>query len=214
MTSLELEIAEALAIESTDPALALSVESGVSLDVDGGTILEVSRGLVLEFARGPGLPTPLPLTDKGDLLSHDGATLLRVPVGADKRLLSADSGEAAGLLWTPPPPKPTSFFLQNPSASENIDGFRVYTETTVRGINAVLNGSASPSVDFRVSFGPDRSAAGTEILTGGRTVTSTTTGTAYVPDVTTIPAGSWVWLKTTAKSGTVLGLTVALDLTP
>lgn len=113
-----------------------------------------------------------------------------------------------------PRDKPTALEIENPSGSERIVWFRAYVATTVNEINAVLNGSATPSVTFTVRFDADRSAAGTELLTGGRVLTNTTTGASYVPDVTTIPAGMWVWLETTAQSGTVLEMNVAMDLTP
>lgn len=110
--------------------------------------------------------------------------------------------------------RPAALEVENPSGSERIVWFRNYVEITVNGIDAVLAGSASPSVTFSIRYDEDRSAVGTELLTGGRTVTSTTTGTSFAPDVTVIPAGVWVWLQTTARSGTVLELTAAMDLRP
>ena len=44
---------------------------------------------------------PLPLTTKGDLLTHDGSVLLRLPVGTDTHHLVADSAEAGGIKWVP-----------------------------------------------------------------------------------------------------------------
>ena len=113
-----------------------------------------------------------------------------------------------------PRDKPTAIEVENPSGTERITWFRVYIATTVNEINAVLNGSASPSVTFSVRFDTDRSAVGTELLTSGRVLTNTTTGVSYVPDVSLIPAGNWVWLQTTAQSGTVLEITIGMDLTP
>ena len=108
--------------------------------------------------------------------------------------------------------KPTAIEVENPSPSERINWFRTYVDTTVNEVTAVLNGSGSPSVTFSVRFDVDRSAVGTEILTGGRVLTNTTVGVSYVPDVDVIPAGRWVWLQTTARSGAVLELIVAMDL--
>lgn len=113
-----------------------------------------------------------------------------------------------------PRDKPTGIEIENPTASERILWFRTYVVTTVNEINAVLNGSLSPSVTFTVRFDADRSAVGTELLTGGRVLTNTTNGVSYVPDVTEIPADVWVWLQTTAQSGTVLDMLVGMDLTP
>lgn len=113
-----------------------------------------------------------------------------------------------------PRDKPTALEVESPSGSERIVWFRTYVATTVNEINAVLNGSSTPSVTFTIRFDADRSAAGTELLTGGRVLTNTTTGVSYAPDVTTIPADVWVWLETTAQSGTVLEMTIGMDLTP
>lgn len=113
-----------------------------------------------------------------------------------------------------PRDKPTAIEIENPSGSERIMWFRTYVATTVNEINAVLQGSSTPSVTFSVRFDADRSAVGTELLTGGRVLTNVTTGVSYVPDVTSIPAGVWVWVQTTAQSGTVLELEIAMDLTP
>jgi hypothetical protein len=113
-----------------------------------------------------------------------------------------------------PRDKPTAIEIENPSATERIQWFRVYVPTTVNEINAVLQGSSTPSVTFSVRYDADRSAVGTELLTGGRVLTNVTTGVSYAPDVTTIPADVWVWVQTTAQSGTVLELHIAMDLTP
>ena len=110
--------------------------------------------------------------------------------------------------------KPTAIEVETPSGVERILWFRTYVATTVNEISAVLDGSASPSVTFTVRYDSDRSAVGTELLTGGRVLTNTTTGVDYVPDVAVIPANVWVWLQTTAQSGTVLELIIAMDLTP
>jgi hypothetical protein len=117
-----------------------------------------------------------------------------------------------------PPLRPrdtrTAIEVENPSGVEDLTWFRNYVASTVATINGVLRGSASPSVTFTVRYGADRSGTGTELLTGGRVLTNTTTGTSYVPDVTVIPAGVWVWIETTAQSGTVLEMTIGMDLTP
>ncbi len=48
------------------------------------------------------VPWPI-LTTKGDLLSHDGLRDMgRLPVGSDKDILTADSGESLGLNWKDP----------------------------------------------------------------------------------------------------------------
>lgn len=49
----------------------------------------------------PGGPSfTLPLIAKGDLLTHDGTNIVRLPVGPDGFVLTADSSDPTGLSWT------------------------------------------------------------------------------------------------------------------
>ncbi len=78
-----------------------------------------------------------------------------------------------------------------------------------------LTGGTSPSLNLSLRVGPDFSAAGAELVTGGVTVQSTTTGelvTAF--DVDQLAADDWLWLVTTSLSGTVDWLHVGLHLEP
>lgn len=44
------------------------------------------------------------LTTKGDIISRSSTAVVRVPVGANGRVLTADSAETAGIKWSPPVP--------------------------------------------------------------------------------------------------------------
>ncbi len=98
-----------------------------------------------------------------------------------------------------------SITITNPSSSEDLSLFFTNKALTITEMRAVLLGSSTPSVTWTVRHNAtDRSATGTEVVTGGTTTTSTTSGN----DVTsfndaTIDADSFVWIETTAKSGTV-----------
>ena len=107
-----------------------------------------------------------------------------------------------------------SITVESPTATENLSIFFTNKAITITEIRAVLVGSATPSVTWTIRHGTDRSATGTEVVTGGTTTTSTTTGS----DVTsfndpTIVADAFVWLKTTAKSGTVTELQITIVYT-
>ena len=107
----------------------------------------------------------------------------------------------------------TTFLISEPGPAEtDTPGFFTDAGFTVAQLNAVLTGSSTPSVTWTIRFANDRTpAGGTEVVTGGTTTTSTTTGDEIIVfnnDV--IPAGSWVWIETTAQSGTVGTLTVTV----
>ena len=97
--------------------------------------------------------------------------------------------------------------IEDPSASEDISWFFTNQAITLTEIRAVLTGSSTPSVTWTIRHSTDRSATGNEVVTSGTTTTSTTSGS----DVTafndaTIPADSFVWIETTAQSGTVTSI--------
>lgn len=102
--------------------------------------------------------------------------------------------------------------VENPTSSENITMFFTDTAITISQITSLVQGT-TPSVTFSIQHGADRSS-GTEVVTGGITETSTTTGTQTTSfDDATIPANSWVWITTNASSGTVTELSVSIEYT-
>jgi hypothetical protein len=172
--------------------------------------------IALTSGRIPFVTTNGRLTDVSTVL-WDGTTatfpLLKMTggsPGAGKVLTSDADGDAT---WTTAT-KPTltkNLMLENPTASENIFIFRTPVAITVTDVTAVLVGG-SPSVTYNVAFGTDRTS-GTNVYTAGQTVTSETTGTAAsgVNDAT-IPAGSWVWVTTSAATD-VTQLNISLTYT-
>lgn len=109
------------------------------------------------------------------------------------------------------PPSPRGFSVENPTSTESIPLFKTDSEIVISKLFAVLVGSSTPSVTWTIRYDTDVSATGTEVVTSGTTTTSTTTGdTVSSFDNDTIAAGNWVWLETTAQSGTVNWLNVTI----
>lgn len=105
-----------------------------------------------------------------------------------------------------------SITVETPTNAEDITMFFTDAAITIWQMNAVLVGSSTPSVTWTVRHSTDRSATGNEVVTSGTTTTSITSGSEVTSfNDATIPAGSWVWLETTAKSGTVGSLNVTLS---
>ncbi len=110
-------------------------------------------------------------------------------------------------------PKPKGVWVESPTATEKIQLFFNPIAWTLTEIRSVLPGASStPSCTFSIRYGTDVSGAGTEVVTGGIATTSTTTGdstTAFTN--ATLPAGNFVWITTTATSGTIPALSVTLE---
>jgi hypothetical protein len=106
-----------------------------------------------------------------------------------------------------------SVLVPDPEASERLVLFYTDPALTLTRISAVLPGATdTPSLTFELRYGADASGTGTAVVTAGTTVTSTSTGAQVTSfDNASIPSGSWVWLQTTALSGTVPVLHVSLE---
>lgn len=72
--------------------------SGIATAVDGTTIEISSNQLRIKNAAVAGAKFGW-ATTKGDLLVFDGTAYVRLPVGVDGQVLTADSASAAGVKW-------------------------------------------------------------------------------------------------------------------
>jgi hypothetical protein len=107
-----------------------------------------------------------------------------------------------------------SITIEAPTANQDNTIFFTNAALTISEIRAVLVGSVTPSVTWTIRHGTDRNAAGAEVVTGGTITTSVTTGSdVTVFNDATIVADSFVWLETTAKSGTVNEFSATLIFT-
>jgi hypothetical protein len=105
---------------------------------------------------------------------------------------------------------PKALSILNPSNAEDIVLFFTTSSLTITQIRSTVMGS-TPSVTFSIRYGTDISGAGTEVVTSGITCTNTTTGLSTTSfNNATVPANNFVWLTTSATSGTVSQLSVSL----
>lgn len=103
--------------------------------------------------------------------------------------------------------------IETPGGAEDLTLFKVTSAATITEMYAIVKGT-SPSVTWVIKHGTDRSGGGASVLTAGTTTTDTTTGsTVSVFSDATIAANSWVWLVTTATSGTISSLGVSINYT-
>lgn len=102
-----------------------------------------------------------------------------------------------------------STVIESPTASEDIILFFTTESKALSQIRSVLIGGTS--VTFTINYGTDVSGAGTSTTASGIVCNSTTTGVSTTTfSNATIPANNFVWLLTSAVSGTVNTLHVSL----
>jgi hypothetical protein len=146
----------------------------------------------------------------GDLLYGSASNVLsKLTKGSKGQVLRMDDS-GTNVEWDTPL-KSKSITIENPTSSEDISMFFTNKAITITEIRAVVIGT-TPSVTWTIRHNAtDRSAVGNEVVTSGTTTTSTTSGS----DVTsfndaTIPADSFVWMETTAQTGTVTELHITI----
>jgi hypothetical protein len=93
--------------------------------------------------------------------------------------------------------------ISAPLANEDVQWFETTVPITVVALSGVLVGGGGPSLTTTVRFSPDRSANGTELIVGGTAFTSTTTRQVVTTFTNPVIPPGFVWIETTAKSGTV-----------
>lgn len=116
-----------------------------------------------------------PTTTKGDIIVEDGANAIRLPVGTNTQVLTADSGEASGVKWADPA---TGAGANEPGLVENV-GFSNSVAASALTINLKqADGSTDPTVGnpVRIAF---RNA--TE-ATGDYTIVSVTAALTVIID--------------------------------
>ncbi len=102
------------------------------------------------------------------------------------------------------PVQSKSITIEDPGAAENIVMFRIdENPITIVKVVVVVQGTGSPTVDFNLRHGTDRSAAGTDLIATDQTESSTTTGTEYTTFAdATLAVNEFLWLITSAVGGT------------
>jgi len=196
-------------------ALGASGTAWSDLFLASGAVINFNAGNVT-LTHAAGL-----LTLAGGGLDAGGATSLEVPNGAGGTTVDA-AGEVcvdttsgtvnfhdgtAERVITPIMSK--SVTVENPTASEDISLFYTDDAITITKMVFVITGSTSATTTIR--HHTDRNNAGNEVVTSGTVANSTTTGNVVTSfNDATVPADSFVWLETTALSGTPTSLNVTI----
>jgi hypothetical protein len=101
--------------------------------------------------------------------------------------------------------------VESPTSSENLSLFYTDHAITITRVSDVVQGT-SPSVTYNIRHASTRnSGTPNNVFSANRTVTSTSGATTTTFNDATIPANSWVWLITSATSGTVNEVNVTIQ---
>lgn len=103
--------------------------------------------------------------------------------------------------------------LSLPTTSEDVTIWRTPNAIRVRRMDCVITSGAA--LTYTLRWDPSRSATGTEFVSSGTLCNNLTVGVANTGLSIAIPAGSWIWLETTATgaSGTVNNLSTTFQYT-
>lgn len=201
---------------------AVTVKRGSAADTD--TVMEVQNaaGTVTQSVTGNGVINSAALTASELTATDASKNIVSLPVATYpslaetahvKGVTSAIQTQLDAKLTKATNFKSKAITIESPTATEDLSLFFTDDAITVTQLNAVSVGT-TPSVTYTIRHGTDRSATGAEVVTGGSTTTSTTTGDEVTSfNDATIVAGSWVWLETTATSGTVTNVNVTIEYT-
>jgi len=131
-----------------------------------------------------------------------------VPASRDKSVTLKD--QDAVVAPVPGPASPKSFAISSPVVGDNLSIFFTKNQITVNTVNAVVRGS-SPSVNFSLKYGPDRSQTG-YAMAASIDCSNTTSGNVISTfNQNIIPKNNFIWLVINSVTGTVNELAVSID---
>jgi len=102
-----------------------------------------------------------------------------------------------------------SVSIVSPLSSENLTLFYTDRPITITKVVESAAGS-SPSVTYNLRYASARNASGTAVFAVDRTVTSNSGTVVTAFEAAAIPAGSYVWLTTSAASGVINDFSITL----
>lgn len=171
-----------------DPTITINAtEANFTLDNLGGT-LAISKGGTGQTAQTAAFNALDPLTTKGDVVVHNGTDSIRVAVGANGRIFTADSTAASGIAWA----TPTADKLTTKGDMLTSDG-SVYVRVAVGTNDQVLTADSAQASGIKWAAAGGGGA--TVTLSGAEavdTITTSATGYADMPgmSVTFTPANA------------------------
>lgn len=136
--------------------------------------------------------------------------------GTSATVTNSGNGTHAVLNFTVPrgntgAARPLSIAIEYPTNAEKVPFLYTRESFTIKEIRSVVMGTATPNVTFSVRYDANIQATGTEVVTNGIICTNVNFGLATTSfNNATVPANNWVYVTTSAQSGTVWTLAVTL----
>lgn len=202
-----------LEVGDSGPSDVFSISSGSTeiFRIDSSKIVSISGSLeVTGSITGSLLGTASYVTASSVYGPYGSDSILSASYAVTAAFaLNAGSGGSGG-GGTSYPVTSTGISIADPTSAEDITLLYTSASVTIQAVEGVVRGSATPTVTVTLRYDADRNATGTAIVSA-QSVSSTTTGNNLTLTAnTTVPAFNFVWLETTATSGTVNELFVGL----
>lgn len=122
------------------------------------------------------------------------------------------------LLWLqktperPPSQPPAVLVLPSPAGTEKRPLLRAPQQLTITRLSAVITAGSLPTVTFTVRHGADVAQAGTLLNTTSFLCNSNTSGLEWSSfSNPVVPAGDWIWVLLSARSGTPQAFSLQLE---
>lgn len=201
----------------TTPAFrALVADDIPNLDASVITsgVMPLAQGGTGQAAAGPAFDALSPLTTAGDLLAHDGSNNVRLPVGSNGQVLTADSTQPASVKWATPAGDPLTtkgdLMVHDASSSVRLavgtDGLSLIADSTQA--KGVKWGVPSGFFDPGIAGGRLTTESGQPVSTADRASQSTLYYTPYLQNRICLYDGSaWSEFTFTQPSLALSGLT-------
>jgi len=135
------------------------------------TPLVVGKGGTGQTTKTPAFDALAPGTTKGDVIVHDGSDHIRLAVGSNDQVLTADSAQGSGIKWAAAAAggATTTFskmiYIEDPTASDSFPLCHIPKAATIVAVRAITDvGTVDFNIEERGNLTPDQ--AGTDINTG------------------------------------------------
>ncbi len=150
------------AVTTTELGYVSGVTSAIQTQINGKeptiTILPIAKGGTGAGTAVAAFDNLAPTTTKGDLIVHNGSDNIRVPVGADTFILTADSLEASGVKWAA---SAAGFANPMTTAGDIIYGGSGGTPLRLAGAAGVLQGAVGAAPVWTAITGTGSAVFGT-----------------------------------------------------